>query len=151
MWPLGDITAGTLRMWQWNAVGLQLHTHKSHCCTLSLSLSLSLTSCSYPVQKRIWSSPYKGQVRLQDGDYPSQGRVEIFCNEKWGTVCGSFGQDEANTVCRQLGYTRSERFRFHLKYVAKRQEKHTSSCSMKIILNKKLNKFYYKNTFSRVR
>ena len=41
------------------------------------------------------------------GQYPSQGRVEVYCNGQWGTVCSTsrFGATEAETVCRQLGYT----------------------------------------------
>ena len=45
-------------------------------------------------------------LRLMDGDNVNEGRVEVYCNGIWGTICNeTFGQDEANTVCRQLGYT----------------------------------------------
>ena len=55
---------------------------------------------------RIWSSPYDGQIRLQDAQLTNQGLVEVYCNGQWGTVCDDFfGQTDANTVCRQLGYT----------------------------------------------
>ena len=55
---------------------------------------------------RIWSSPYDGQIRLQDSLYTNQGLVEVYCNGQWGTVCDDlFGKSEADTVCRQLGYT----------------------------------------------
>ena len=55
---------------------------------------------------RIWDNPYSGQVRLQKGMYTSEGVVEIYCNDQWGTVCdgGEFGPTEASTVCRELGY-----------------------------------------------
>ena len=57
---------------------------------------------------RIWSTPYDVQIRLQDSQYTNQGLVEVYCNGQWGTVCDDeFGQMEANTVCRQLGYTRA--------------------------------------------
>ncbi len=51
-------------------------------------------------------------MRLIEGDFPSQGRVEVYCNEEWGTVCdeGGFGEDEADTVCRQLGYTHARAY-----------------------------------------
>ena len=57
---------------------------------------------------RIWNSPYDGQIRLQDSVLTNQGLVEVSCNGQWGTVCDDgFDQTDANTVCRQLGYTRA--------------------------------------------
>ena len=55
---------------------------------------------------RIWdSSVYTGMIRLQDGDYSNEGRVEVYCNGQWGTICNSgFDSTDANTLCRQLGY-----------------------------------------------
>ena len=39
--------------------------------------------------------------------YTSEGVVEIYCNDQWGTVCdgGEFGPNEADTVCEDLGYS----------------------------------------------
>ena len=36
--------------------------------------------------------------------------MEVYCNGEWGTICdeGGFGQEEANTICRQLGYTHAD-------------------------------------------
>ena len=56
--------------------------------------------------RRIWDDTYEDQVRLQDGQFPSQGRVEVYTLRSWRTVCeNTFRSSEANTVCRQLGYT----------------------------------------------
>ena len=63
------------------------------------------------VSTRIWDNPYQNQIRLSKGAYTSQGLVEVYCNGQWGTVCDDlFGQTEANTVCKQLGYTGAARY-----------------------------------------
>ena len=44
-------------------------------------------------------------LRLEDGSVPSEGRVEVFHSNRWGTICGDYwGFEEAVVVCRQLGY-----------------------------------------------
>lgn len=43
-------------------------------------------------------------VRLV-GRTPWEGRLEIFYQNRWGTVCDDgFGAEEAAVVCRSLGY-----------------------------------------------
>ena len=45
-------------------------------------------------------------IRLQGGTYSNQGRVEVYCNGQWGTICDDgFSYTDANAVCRQLGYS----------------------------------------------
>ena len=65
----------------------------------------------HTVTTRIWNSPYDLQIRLSRALYTNQGLVEVYCNRQWGTVCDdSFGLTDANTVCRQLGYTGAARY-----------------------------------------
>lgn len=49
---------------------------------------------------------YQTEVRLVGGGtIAPQGRVEVFHDGVWGTICkNSWGIEDANMVCRQLGY-----------------------------------------------
>ncbi|XP_078382504.1 uncharacterized protein LOC144665192 isoform X1 [Oculina patagonica] len=51
----------------------------------------------------------EGTIRL-NGSKPSTGRVEIFHNDQWGTICDhDWDINEANVVCKQLGFPKASR------------------------------------------
>ncbi|XP_046947158.1 neurotrypsin [Lynx rufus] len=44
-------------------------------------------------------------IRLMDGENKKEGRVEVFINGQWGTICDDGWTDkDATVICRQLGY-----------------------------------------------
>jgi len=44
-------------------------------------------------------------LRLVDGVFPSDGRLEIFYRNEWGTICSDLFTDaDAQVACSALGY-----------------------------------------------
>ncbi|VDI75538.1 deleted in malignant brain tumors 1 protein, partial [Mytilus galloprovincialis] len=47
----------------------------------------------------------KTQIRLMNGRTETEGRLEVYNNNQWGTVCdNAFNVNSAKVVCRMLGY-----------------------------------------------
>ena len=58
-----------------------------------------------PVSSLIPPKPKKPLVRLIGGKNKQEGRVEVFYDGQWGTVCDDeWSLKEATIVCKELGY-----------------------------------------------
>ena len=55
--------------------------------------------------KLIIAGQSSGNIRLVGGSNRYEGRVEVWYDSRWNTVCDdSWGLNEAKVVCRQFGY-----------------------------------------------
>ncbi|XP_068797846.1 neurotrypsin isoform X3 [Struthio camelus] len=63
-------------------------------------------NCGHKEDAGVSCTPLTGPpIRLMDGENKKEGRVEIFINGQWGTICDDGWSDkDAAVVCRQLGY-----------------------------------------------
>ena len=80
---------------------------RCYCILLYVRLLYIIVSYICIDTTRIWNSnPYSGMIRLQEGTYSNQGRIEVYCNGQWGTICNNgFDSTDAQTICKQLGYS----------------------------------------------
>ena len=78
------------------------------------SVCVALGNISLYIDSEV-TGPQRGDLRLVRGTTSdstfSSGRVEIFINGQWGTVCDDhFDAIDANVTCRQLGFAGAMRF-----------------------------------------
>uniref|UniRef100_A0A4W3GVC7 Neurotrypsin n=1 Tax=Callorhinchus milii TaxID=7868 RepID=A0A4W3GVC7_CALMI len=94
-----------------------IHLDDVNCSGQELSLSSCSRSewgkhdCSHQEDVAIVCT-HSPPIRLMDGENKKEGRVEIFINGQWGTICDDGWTDkDATVVCRQLSYKGSAKAR----------------------------------------
>ena len=50
-------------------------------------------------------------IRLADGNFAGQGRLEVYYNNEWGSICDDYWSDtNSHVVCQHLGYESAVNF-----------------------------------------
>jgi len=62
----------------------------------------------YEGQLKLYKNPSDSRIENRRRSSNSDGHLQVYFKNTWTPVCiDTFGDNEANSSCRQLGYTRS--------------------------------------------
>ena len=84
----------------------------------SVTILHYIRTCACTYINNIVLFDIEGNLRLRDDRLPSNelnsiGRLEIYMDGRWGTICGNqFSWTEADVACRQLGFNEATNFSF---------------------------------------
>lgn len=68
------------------------------------SINLNIEEIILPYLSLIISQ-FTGTLRLLEGSNKNEGRLEVYIQNAWGTVCvNNFDTTDATIACQQLGY-----------------------------------------------
>ncbi|XP_022111583.1 scavenger receptor cysteine-rich domain superfamily protein-like [Acanthaster planci] len=92
----------------------RIHRYEISCAGVEYDLESCILKetgigfCTHDEEVQIVCAP---RVRLANGSSTMEGRVEVYANGAWGTVCDDqFGIRDASVICQELGFGRAVRF-----------------------------------------
>uniref|UniRef100_K1QLG7 Neurotrypsin n=1 Tax=Magallana gigas TaxID=29159 RepID=K1QLG7_MAGGI len=92
-------------MWSHNCNAFY-HSHKLHFTTQK-----TMSGAVAHIEPHIHKLSLSSYTRLVGSNVSFEGRVEVYLNGSWGTVCDDgFGMTDADVVCRSLGFPGSSDF-----------------------------------------